>query len=104
PLLSIVDAPTLLVGVGVAAAVAAVLVAGTAIRERVLGLGTVALGACLIVVSLATSVLFLPPGYNVGSDAGQVAERWNPLSRVIGYRLPESPTVAPVYYDRVYAP
>src|SRR5262249_35401383 len=79
PLLSIVDAPTLLVGVGVAAAVAAVLFAGTAIRERVLGLGSVALGACLIVVSLATSVLFLPPGYNVGSDAGQVAERWNPL-------------------------
>jgi hypothetical protein len=104
PLLSVVDAPTLLVGVGVVAAVAAVLFAGAAIRERVLGLGTVALGASLIVVSLATSVLFLPPGYNVGSDPGQVAERWNPLSRVIGYELPDSPQVAPVFYDRVYAP
>jgi spermine/spermidine synthase len=103
PLLSIVDAPTLLVGLGVVAAVAAVLLAGAATRERVVGLGAVALGASLIVVSLATSVLFLPPRYNLGSDRGQVAERWNALSRVIGYELPGTPRLAAVFYDRVYA-
>src|SRR5512132_2485014 len=103
PLLSIVDAPTLLVGGGGVAAVAAVLFAGAAIRERVVGLGTVALGASLIAVSLATSVLFLPTGFSVGSENIQVAERWNPLSRVIGYKLPGAP-LAPVFYDRVYAP
>src|SRR5713226_770774 len=105
PLLSIVDAPTLVLVLGVTAAVAAALFAGTgASRERVWGLGTVGVGVVLIVLSFSTSVLFLPPRYNVGRDPGQVAERWNALSRVIGYELPQNPRLAAVFYDRVYAP
>jgi hypothetical protein len=104
PLLSLIDAPTLVVVLGVAAAVAAVLFAGRAPRERLCGLAVVGLGAVLIAASLSSSVLFLPPHYNVGPDPGQVAERWNPLSRVIGYTLPRNPRLAAVFYDRVYAP
>jgi Spermine/spermidine synthase domain len=103
PLLSIVDAPTLVVVLGGVAAVAAVLFAGAAPRERLVGLGTVALSATLIVASLATSVLFVPPRYKLGSDRRQIAERWNPLSRVIGYDLTHNPRLAAVFYDRVYA-
>ena len=104
PLMSIIDAPTLIVVLGAVAAVGAVLFAGPAPRERLAGLGATAVGVLLIALSLSSSILFLPPHYNVGPNPGQVADKWNPLSRVIGYELPNNPRLAAVFYDRVYAP
>jgi hypothetical protein len=104
PLMSLVDAATLIVALGVAAAVAAILFAGASARERLGGIGIAVVGVGLIAVSLSSSALFLPPHYKLEADPGQVADIWNPLSRVIGYELPHNDQLAAVFYDRVYAP
>jgi hypothetical protein len=104
PLMSLASAPTLIVGLGISAAIAAALFAGSAPFERLFGFGTVAMGIGVILLSWSTSILFLPPHYKLESGPGQVADRWNPLSRVIGYKLPHNPRLAAVFYDRVYAP
>lgn len=103
PFLWIIDAPTLFVGLGVAAAVAAGLFAGPHRRQRTASVVLAVTGLVGIGLSVATSVLYLPPNYQVPEDAFIVNERWTPLSRVIGYELPGS-QYALLFYDRVYAP
>lgn len=102
-----VDAPTLIALLGVAASAAALLfcrgVDGAA-RERSLALGV---GASAVLVSLlgaTTSFLFLDPRYDVPEDAEMIADRWTPISRVIGYAPLRNDTFANLFYDRVWAP
>ena len=104
PLLYIFDAPTLTVVLGIAAAVAPCSSPDRLARAEVVG-RRLALGVVLTLLAVTTSALFLPPRYGLGGGRpGQVAERWNPLSRVLGYSLPDNPDLAAVLYDRVYAP
>ena len=77
----LLDAPRLVVALALFAALAAALFAGRAGSERLIA-GGVALAACaLLALSAATNVLQVTFG---GSDRAQ-AERWTPLSRVLGF-------------------
>jgi hypothetical protein len=107
-------APSLLVGLGVAAGLAAALfaVAGgdpgdpgdpgpRSLRRRagLVGLG----GVAALVLAEATSVLYLPTGYESITGEDEVADVWHPLSRVQAYPNERYETSL-LFYDRVYAP
>ncbi len=62
-----------------------------------------ALAAGVLAMSPWVPILYLDPGYQVPADA-VIAERWTPLSRVMGVYKPGSEDFALVLYDRVYAP
>jgi len=107
PVLWIVDAPTLIAILGLIAAGSAVLFgagAEEAARERrfALGAGAVALVVC--VLASTTSFLYLDPRYDVPDDAEMLADRWTPISRVIGYGPLLNDSFANLFYDRVWAP
>jgi hypothetical protein len=104
PVLWLDDAPTLLVALGVVAATAALMFGWSAKRARGFALAVGIGGVAVVTVSAATSVLYLPPRHQTPDDAVKVADRWNPLSRVVGYDFPSSPTFSAVFYDQVYAP
>ena len=104
PVLWLDDAPTLLVALGIVAAAAGAMFAWPVVRERAFGIGVALVAVAVVIVSSFTSVLFLPPRHVVPADAVKVADEWNPLSRVIGYEFPSSPTFTAVFYDQVYAP
>ena len=101
PLMWLLPAPDLMVGLGAVAAGAAALFA-----TRRWGRWAALAGASSIaVLSLAkwTPLLFLDTGY-VTPPGGFYVERWNPLARVIGSHDPASDDFAMVLYDRVLAP
>jgi hypothetical protein len=94
-----VPAPLLLVALGMVAAAAAVLCAESPAWRRA-GIGASALAAAGVGAGAATSLYDLPPAI-----AGEpVADRWTPLSRVLGYRSTGSPDFGVLTYDRDYAP
>ncbi len=99
-------APDLIVVLGAVAALAAVMFAGPAAKERVAGIGVIGVGVVLLFVAAASSVLHLP-GLQ-GRDSIQVTDRWGPLARVQAWSFPGAPTPhtpsGAVFYDRVYAP
>jgi hypothetical protein len=101
PLMWVVPVPTLLVGLGAMAAVAALL-AAVAVRERVIA-GVVLAGAVVAVALAATTHAYFmrPVTANLGPA---VADRWDPLNRVVGYGAPGNSRFALLFYDRVYAP
>ena len=100
PLMWISDPATLIVAVGAAAALATMLFAGPRLRERALGGGLLVLAGAVTAVAASTSLLYLEPWTHVKP----YAERWTPLSRVIGYPAKPSDRFALLFYDRVYAP
>jgi hypothetical protein len=102
PLLWVVDAPTLSVALGVVAGLAALLFAGRAPRER-LAAGAVTVAAVVLTaLSAATSLYELPAQFT--PERTVVADRWTPISRVIGYE-PDGPAApAIVTYDQDVAP
>jgi hypothetical protein len=93
-----VPAPLLLVAIGLVAAIAAVLCAESPGWRRA-GLGASALAAAAVGAGAVSSVYDLPPAL----DAEPVADRWTPLSRVVGYRG-TGPDFGVVTYDRDFAP
>ncbi|MEJ7583924.1 MAG: hypothetical protein WKF43_07505, partial [Acidimicrobiales bacterium] len=99
PVLWLTDAPRLIAGLGLLAALASALFAWRG-PQRVAAAATGCL-VLLLVVSTASSVLYLPP--RLGSTEKPDADRWNPLSRVIGYDS-GGEGYGLVFYDRVYAP
>jgi len=103
PALGWLDAPTLIVALGVIAGCAVILFADRPAFRRA-GLGLVALGAAAVGLSLSTRALHLPPRYALPADAVTVGERWTPLARVFGFELPGNDRFSAVFYDRVYAP
>jgi hypothetical protein len=104
PVLWVVAAPSLVVALGALAALAAVLFGWSARPERGAALGTVGLVVAVLVVSASVRLYYLPPRTTAPEGLGPVADRWSPLSRVIGYPPPPGSPFALVFYDRVYAP
>jgi hypothetical protein len=85
PLLWLLDAPTLVVGLGAAVAVAAVLCGWRAPRERALGVGLAAVAVGGLVVSATTSLNYVDPPAEDFFNQRAIVERWTPISRVVGY-------------------
>jgi spermidine synthase len=100
PAMWISDPATLIVALGAAAAVAAILFAGPRRPERLLGGGLAAIAGAVTLIAASTSLLYLEPWTHVKP----FAERWTPLSRVIGYPAKPNGRFALLFYDRVYAP
>jgi hypothetical protein len=96
PVMWIADPATLTVALGALAALASLLFGGA---RRLAGALLVA-AAALVVVSAATSLYHLDPV----TSGKTVADRWTPLSRVIGYPPQAGSRYAILFYDRVYAP
>jgi len=101
PLLGLVDAPLLIVGLGALAAVAAGLFAGRRGGLRPVA-AALAIGAALVLLAATISLYHLPPPPGV-TTAAPVADRWSPLSRVVGYG-PDRTHGPLVTYDRDGAP
>jgi hypothetical protein len=102
PLLWLVDAPTLVVALGVVAGVAALLFAGPARFERVLAALLTATGVALLALSALTSLNALPGPFDFTREP--VAERWTPISRVVAYPPGTRGGDAIVAYDQDVAP
>ncbi|MEA2467903.1 MAG: hypothetical protein QOJ57_2029, partial [Thermoleophilaceae bacterium] len=96
PVMWIADPATLTVALGALAALAALLFGGA----RRLAAGLVIAATALVVVSAATDLYHLDPV----TKGHTVADRWTPLSRVVGYPPQQGSRYAILFYDRVYAP
>jgi hypothetical protein len=92
-----VPAPLLLVSLGLVAGVAAVLCAESQGQRRA-GIGMTVVAAAAFGLGAAGSLYHLPPPL----DAETAADRWTPLSRVVGYRS-TGPDFGVVTYDRDFA-
>jgi len=105
PLLWLVDAPTLFVGLGLVSGTAAVLFGWPVPGERRLGVSALATAAVFVVLASTTALFALPPSVATAERADPVTDRWTPLSRVLGFApLTDDARFASVNYDRVYAP
>jgi hypothetical protein len=93
-------APSVLVGIGVVAALASATFAWPQTAPSVRGVSAASVGALLILAGTVTSILYLPM---TGNRDQPLADRWHPLSRVQGYEMRGSGTSV-LLYDRVYAP
>jgi hypothetical protein len=96
PVMWITDPATLTVALGALAALAALLFGGA----RRLAAGLLIAAVVLVAVSASTSLYHLDPV----TSGTTVADRWTPLSRVIGYPPPPHLRSGFLFYDRVYAP
>jgi hypothetical protein len=103
PLLWLLDAPALAVGLAAVAGIAGALFGWSSPRLRLVSLGIAAVALVLAVLSETDGLFAMPvSGFpTLGTHA--VAERWTPLSRVVGY-APASTTFAGMSYDRDGAP
>src|SRR4051794_856718 len=101
PLLWVVDAPTLCVALGGLGAVAAALFAPPGSRERRLAAGVLVLGIALTGLSATTRLYHLDASFE--PDRAVAADRWTPISRVVGY-AGGGRTPALVTYDQDLAP
>jgi SAM-dependent methyltransferase len=99
PMLWLVDAPTLTVALAGVVAVAALLFSPAGSRARWAAGGAMALAVALTVLASSTSAYFLPPQRAVTPGVHLVADRWTPLSRVVGY-APVTARTGEVTYDR----
>jgi hypothetical protein len=96
PLLWLVPAPTLIVVVAGLGALAAVLFAGRDVPERSWSLAGAAAAALLVVLAAAAGAYDVkPPGPT------PLAERWTPISRVLGYGPLGDSKSGFVAYDQV---
>jgi len=102
PAMNWLDGPTLVVVLGLLAGLAAIGFAGRAIAAR-FGAAVIVVAIIGVALGATTDALFLPPRFETPPDAELVADEWNPLSRVVGYRYP-STGISAVFYDRIYAP
>jgi hypothetical protein len=107
PLLWAVDLPTLIIALGAASGVATALVAWPVPSWRAIGIGLALAGAGLTALSSATHLYHLAPRQVerlAPGPLGPVADRWTPISRVVGYQPPVSGSGAVVTYDVDIAP
>jgi hypothetical protein len=102
PLLWLVDAPTLIVALGLVGAVAALLFAGPAPLERRMAVALAAVAAVLVILSATTSLYRLPGPFDSVRQA--TAEHWTPISRVVAYPPGKGGGDAIVSYDQDVAP
>ena len=99
PALWQVPAPLLLAAIGLVAAAAVLLCAESRAGRRA-AMGVTALAAAAVGLGAATSLYHLPPALK----GDPVADRWTPLSRVVGYRTTGGRSFGVLTYDRDYAP
>ncbi|HEX6583220.1 MAG TPA: hypothetical protein VF056_06415 [Thermoleophilaceae bacterium] len=120
PLLWIVSGTTLLVGLSLVAAAAALLFAAGARREKGasgyedaaagrLAAGRLAAGAAVLaavatLLAATTDLYELPPHTTAAEGEQPLSVRWTPLTRVLAYPPPGDARIAPLFYDRIYAP
>jgi hypothetical protein len=102
PLLWLIDAPTLIVGLGAFGALAALLVGGRETRR--LSAAVLAIAAVATVLAQTTDLYELPPETTAPAELEPVADVWTPLSRVVGYPPQGDSRFATVFYDQIYAP
>jgi hypothetical protein len=104
PLLWLVSGTTLLVGLSLVAALAALLFAVGAPAMRRLAAGAGALAAVATLLAATTDVYELPPHTTAPEGLEPIAVHWTPLTRVLAYPPPGDAKIAPLFYDRIYAP
>jgi hypothetical protein len=104
PLLWIVSGTTLLIGLSLVAALAAVLFAAGAPALRRLAAAAAAVAAAATVLAATTDLYELPPHTTAPEGLQPVSVRWTPLTRVLAYPPPGQAKIAPLFYDRIYAP
>jgi len=103
PLLWLLDAPAIAVGLCAVAALAATMFGWQEQRVRLASLALAAVGLALAALAQSGSQFQLPiSAFPIGGTR-PVAVRWTPLSRVIGF-APASARVAGITYDRDGAP
>ena len=103
PLLWLLDAPAIAVGLCAVAALAATMFGWQEHRVRLVSLALAAVGLALAALAQSGSQFQLPiSAFPIGGTR-PVAVRWTPLSRVIGF-APASARVAGITYDRDGAP
>ena len=95
PLMWVFDAPTLLVALGMVAAVAALLFAWKLRTETKLAGGALGVSVLFVVLAGTTSIAYLSP---LGQEPE--SERWTPLGRVLGYLPAPQLRNGNVVYDR----
>ena len=100
PLLWVVSGTTLLVGLSLVAAAAALLFGG----PRRLAVGAAVLAAIATLLAATTDLYELPPHTTAAPGEQPVSVRWTPLTRVLAYPPPGNAKIAPLFYDRIYAP
>jgi hypothetical protein len=98
PLLWWFAGTTLLVALALPAAAAAAL-----FGSRALGAAVAAVGVVAVLLAGGTALYELP-AHTTNQGEEPVAVQWTPLSRVIGYAPHADAKIAPVFYDRIYAP
>jgi hypothetical protein len=96
PLMWLVPAPVLVAALAALAALAAALLAPGRAPERTAGLAGLAAVALMLVLSGPFGLFYLDPQ---GRDPD--ADRWTPLSRVLGYKPAQGTRDGLVAYDRV---
>jgi hypothetical protein len=100
PLLWVVSGTTLLVGLSLLAAVAALLFGG----PSRLAAGAVVIAAVATLLAATTDLYELPPHTTASAGEQPLSVRWTPLTRVLAYPPPGDAKIAPLFYDRIYAP
>jgi len=100
PILWLVPAPTLAMALGLLAAGAALLCAPRGTRDRALAGGAAAVAALALLAAATTSLYKMPTHFAIPS----VADRWTPISRVVGYSGKGPRGDALVSYDQDVAP
>jgi hypothetical protein len=93
-------APVLLVGLGVAACLAAVGFAWSDAPTRRWAGGLTAAGGAVLAVAALTSIVYIPMSPAAREDLA--FDEWDPLSRVQTVAVPEGP-FSLLFYDRVFA-
>ena len=88
PLLWVVSGTTLLVGLSLVAALAALLFAVGAPAMRRLAAGAAALAAVATLLAATTDVYELPPHTTAPEGLEPIAVHWTPLTRVLAYPPP----------------
>jgi hypothetical protein len=104
PLLWIVSGTTLLIGLSLVAALAAVLFAAGAPALRRLAAAAAAIAGAATLLAATTDLYELPPHTTAPEGLEPVSVRWTPLTRVLAYPPPGQAKIAPLFYDRIYAP
>ena len=104
PLLWVLSGTTLLTGLSLVAALAALLFALGAPALMRVASGAAALAVLATALAATTDLYDLPPHTTAPEGLDPISVRWTPLTRVLAYPPPGDAKIAPLFYDRIYAP
>ena len=69
-----------------------------------LAAGAAVLAAVATLLAATTDLYELPPHTTAAEGEQPLSVRWTPLTRVLAYPPPGDARIAPLFYDRIYAP